>query len=149
MNLKNFSHSNTSAYWIMEWQKGGLDKPSTEKLKNELEKSGLVAIPPGLGAGGEHDAIPQLIAVVISIHEPWKTLFLGILANRIDKLFGYSYQWFRKQKKLQSKKRAQFVVDLWVYKRRFIGSSKTIHIRLPLDQPLSKNDIRGILKSKR
>jgi len=135
-----------SVYWIAA-EYIGLSDSDILPLEASLIKEGLKYRPPM--RGGDAGAVKEIEVILISLHQHWVDLFYGVLANRIDRLISISVKWFSKQTKLQINKSEVYVMELYLYKKRIFSGEKLVHLKLPLDKPLSKKDIQRMLKSKK
>lgn len=109
-------------------------------VHKQLQALGLKHIEPiGLGAGP--DEIKEVIIAWITLHPILSSIFLGVLANRIDKLIDVLFNWYKNH---QKKRNVLPIVQFFIYPNFF--SKDDYRMKIRIDRKHTQNDIKKELK---
>ena len=133
-----------SVFWI-SIGKGEITDQASDELKNALMQSGLKPYQPM--KGGDGGVLRDVALLILNIDEPWRSIFIGVLASRLDRLIVNATDWFKKQPAFREEGNTNYVIELYVYRHIPFGSTKTTVIKVPIRKPLSIRELKKILKS--
>lgn len=112
---------------------------AARELAQELSSLGFKEFHDGLG--GDAQIIEQVIAY-INVHDFWFPLFVGIVANRIDKLISLLLNWNKRNRIKRSKMKQVVYISLY---SKFVFK-ESISIKIDLDKGYSRSEIVTLIK---
>jgi len=131
----------SEAYYIKDDLEGFTSEEIAE-LSSDLQKAGFQFYAPQLGGGGDGVKIVEQIIASLNFHNFWFDIFVGVLANRLDKALSIIYSWMSKH---ESKKKENPVIQIFIY-TPLRGKNNCYYIRFKADKKYSKNEIVQYLK---
>lgn len=133
-----------SVYSIIGLLKQKVDEKSLNELTDSLEQEGLTAYQPMMG--GDGGVVHETVIILLSIDEPLRSIVAGILAIRINKLISRIVKWYKQRPELVNDKSSNYVAHIFIYRRKLFGGKSTFDIKVPLDKPLSKTELKNLIK---
>lgn len=111
------------------------DKGARKKLIKQLKRDGFIYQRGQFGGGPSE--IKEIIVGWLSIHPLWTGVLIGILANRIDGLLIYLFNWHKRNKK--ENKAFIPIINIVVYPSKI--NKKSFRIGFRIDKTHTKTEI--------
>lgn len=130
----------SEAYYIKE-EIPGYSSEATKELVEAFEQAGFKFYAPQMGGGGEGIKVVEQVITSLNFNNLWFDIFIGVVANRLDKALSIVYSWITKNK---SNNKEKPVVEVFIY-TPFRRKKGCYYIRFEADKKYLKKEISKML----